>query len=382
MTKYNYAFIPLSQLKVLDRPKTFDSETFIGIIWSKDKIIRSWVGGNDMKAFLNDMKPHFDKMEKLERLPEKFLLKLPEGLSSLAIDVYKNLKKIKAGDLITYKELAEMCHKPHSSQAIGKIVGQNPLPYFIPCHRVVAKNGPGGFSANGGMETKKQMLLQEGYHLEHLQDAQRSIFDHGLRPKKIVKEFLNLAPEFKEIVKKSSFFTPSDQKPEAPYPSLSKAIIYQQLSTKAANCIYQRFLQSQGGAGQILKASWVHKCTLLDLKNLGVSSSKAQTLKILAQWELEGQMPTVKKIQDLPDHMIIRQLTQIKGIGRWTVEMYLIFGLGRLNVLSAGDLGLQKGYEKLYQIKIQSPLELFTKTTHYSPLRTLGTWYLWRGLEF
>ncbi|MCU0542039.1 MAG: DNA-3-methyladenine glycosylase [Oscillatoriaceae cyanobacterium Prado104] len=162
--------------------------------------------------------------------------------------------------------------------------------------------------------------------------------------------------------------------------SLCQSIIYQQISGKAATSIYRRFLElypnrSFPTAPDILN-------TEDDvLRSAGLSRSKAIYLKDLALKVLEG-LPTLEELEDMDDETAIRHLTQVKGIGRWTAQMLLIFRLHRWDVLPADDLGIRAAFRKAYGLA-----ELPDKKTveqmgqKWKPYRTIAAWYLWRSLD-
>lgn len=162
--------------------------------------------------------------------------------------------------------------------------------------------------------------------------------------------------------------------------SLSRSILYQQISGKAAAAIHSRFLQL-----------YAHNSlpTALDILNtpdeilrgVGISRSKVLYLKDLAQKVLDG-LPTLDELQAMNDEEIIETLMPIKGIGRWTVQMLLIFRLHRLDVLPVDDLGIRAGIRKVYGLA-----ELPNKKTvqelgqKWKPYRTIACWYLWQSLK-
>jgi DNA-3-methyladenine glycosylase II len=164
------------------------------------------------------------------------------------------------------------------------------------------------------------------------------------------------------------------------FSSLSRAIIHQQLSTKAAATIYHRFLQL---------APLQPFPTALDilnaqdelLRSVGLSRAKVLYLKDLAQKILAG-LPTIVDLEAMDDEAIIQTLTQVKGIGRWTVHMLLIFRLNRQDILPVDDLGVRAAIKKVYVLQ-----ELPDKHTvlrlgqKWKPYCTVASWYLWRSLE-
>jgi DNA-3-methyladenine glycosylase II len=160
--------------------------------------------------------------------------------------------------------------------------------------------------------------------------------------------------------------------------SLSRSIISQQLSVKAAKAIHTRFLELYGGT-PTPKA-------ILDtpneqLRSVGLSRSKILYMKDLAQQTLNG-LPTITELEILEDEEIIQTLTKVKGIGRWTVEMLLIFRLHRWDVLPADDLGIRSGIRHAYQLdQLPDKKTIARMGQVWQPYRTIAAWYLWRSLE-
>ncbi len=172
--------------------------------------------------------------------------------------------------------------------------------------------------------------------------------------------------------------------PKKPYFfSLVSSIISQQISTVAAASILKRFMSlfPEVSAGGITSAQ-VLALTEDQLRGAGLSGQKARYLKDLAEKIETGQVD-LANIEQFSDEEIIQQLTLVKGIGRWTVEMFLIFSLGRPDVLPVDDLGFQNGVHRLYGLPDRpSPkiLKQFALEKGWSPYCSAATWYLWRSL--
>lgn len=161
---------------------------------------------------------------------------------------------------------------------------------------------------------------------------------------------------------------------------LIRSIVYQQLSGKAAATIHTRLLalfpNRRIDPERLLKMS-DHR-----LRSAGLSRSKCLALRDLAARAHLRELPTTRQLQRLADQEIINQLTQIRGIGPWTVQMLLIFYLGRPDVLPVGDLGVRKGYQQLRGFKIlPDPDKLERAGRRWRPYRSVATWYLWRALD-
>jgi DNA-3-methyladenine glycosylase II len=159
---------------------------------------------------------------------------------------------------------------------------------------------------------------------------------------------------------------------------IARAIIYQQLSTKAAATIHGRVQALCGGSlttGPLL--------ALPDdaLRGAGLSRQKLGYLRDLAAHTTSGTLDT-QHFADLPDEEITRQMVQVKGIGVWTAQMFLIFRLGRPDVLPVLDLGVRKGVQRAYRLRKLPDAKRIEKIAKaWAPYRSIGSWYMWRVLE-
>jgi DNA-3-methyladenine glycosylase II len=163
------------------------------------------------------------------------------------------------------------------------------------------------------------------------------------------------------------------------YLSLVEAIIYQQLAGSAASTIYKRFLNyykdSIPTPEQILSSSEI------DLRaEVGLSRMKIAYLKDLAAHIADGRLK-LNSLPSMTDEEVISQLTRVKGIGRWTSEMFLIFCLGREDVLPVTDLGLRNAMKKTYLLgELPKPNTMLEIANPWRPYRSIATWYLWKSL--
>lgn len=168
------------------------------------------------------------------------------------------------------------------------------------------------------------------------------------------------------------------QRPEQePYESLLRAVAHQQLHGRAADAILSRLLELHGGRlptpEQLLQQEFAQ------LRDCGFSARKIETLRTIAGAAQTGQVPSRKQALRLTDEALIERLVALKGIGRWTVEMLLIFTLGRLDILPVDDYGVRDGYRRLKQLdKAPTPKELRQIGQAWSPYRTIASWYLWQ----
>jgi DNA-3-methyladenine glycosylase II len=167
----------------------------------------------------------------------------------------------------------------------------------------------------------------------------------------------------------------------SPFQSLTQSIIHQQLSGKAAGTILERFKLLFDG-DEFPSPQRVAQTSLDRLRSAGLSRPKAGYILDLANRCAAGQVPTLGDCDRLTDEEIITQLTEIKGIGRWTVEMLLIFNLGRPDVLPVHDLGVRRGFQIAYRKRaLPAPEQLADYGLRWSPHRTMAARYLWRAAD-
>jgi DNA-3-methyladenine glycosylase II len=161
--------------------------------------------------------------------------------------------------------------------------------------------------------------------------------------------------------------------------SLCSSIISQQLSTKVADVIEARFFQLF--PDQKLTVAGVLELTDEAIRAIGASNSKVRYLKNIASAVASGQL-TLDAFHQMSNEEIGQQLIQIKGIGPWTVEMFLMFSLGREDIFSAGDLGLRRAIQNIYGLKNEpTPAEMAELSQKWSPYRTYASRVLWKSLE-
>jgi DNA-3-methyladenine glycosylase II len=169
------------------------------------------------------------------------------------------------------------------------------------------------------------------------------------------------------------------ERPRDAYGTLLRAIVGQQLSSKAAATIYKRVLELFGGHAptprQLLKVDPD------ELRGAGLSRAKAAYLRDLAQHVEEGTLE-LDRLPDLPDEQVAAQLTAIKGLGQWTADMFLIFHLGRPDVLPVGDQGIRRAIQLEYRLrKLPDAKRMRTIARPWQPYRSLACLYLWSSLD-
>ena len=166
-----------------------------------------------------------------------------------------------------------------------------------------------------------------------------------------------------------------------PYEALMRAIAHQQLHGRAAEAILGRFVALFPGEA-FPSPDAVLRTDESALRGCGFSGPKIAALRDICAKTMDGTVPTRRASARLNDAELIERLTSIRGVGRWTVEMLLIFTLGRPDVLPVDDFGVREGYRVLYELDAQpKPRELATLGEAWAPYRSIATWYLYRAVE-
>lgn len=189
-------------------------------------------------------------------------------------------------------------------------------------------------------------------------------------------KFLKKDPKLAKIIKYVGSYEISLMK--NPYESLVEAIITQQLSGKAAESISKKFRKL---FVRFPKPADVIKMPDSRLRSAGLSGMKVKYIKDLSE-KIESKELKIRSLKNMADEEVIMQLTQVKGVGRWTAEMFLIFSLGRLDVLPVGDLGLKKGIQRMYSMPdLPEKDKIEDLAEKWRPYRTVATWYIWKSLN-
>lgn len=164
------------------------------------------------------------------------------------------------------------------------------------------------------------------------------------------------------------------------FQALVRAIVFQQLSTGAATTIYTRVVAAMGARACPPPATWLATPDAT-LRAAGLSGQKLAYIRDLCRHVTDGTLDT-RRLHAIADEDVIATLTQVKGIGRWTAEMFLMFHLQRPDVLPLGDLGVVTGFAKVYGNGTRVPPEQITSHAEaWRPYRSIGSWYMWRALE-
>lgn len=299
------------------------------------------------------------------------------GISEFMLFVFQAARKIPSGTVMTYSELAGLIGKPNAARAVGNALRKNPIPLLVPCHRVIASSGKlGGFSAPGGLAAKVALLECEGVYL-----ARPHALTTPAQWRKAVSALQIQDEAFSKLV---SSLQPLEFRPllnQEPLTALISAIVSQQLSSKVAATILNRVnaLVSENGCPCPRK---LLNTPDEDLRKAGLSFMKVSFLKDLAEKYLDGRLPPLEKLKRMSDEQIIKELTQIKGVGQWTTEMYLIFNLGRSDVFPTLDFGVRKAISQLFCLpSVPEPEAIERYGELWKPYRTVASLYLWHLLD-
>jgi DNA-3-methyladenine glycosylase II len=167
----------------------------------------------------------------------------------------------------------------------------------------------------------------------------------------------------------------------SPYEALTRAIAHQQLNGRAAQTILGRFVALYGN-GRFTTPAQVLATPPARLRRAGFSRAKVLAIKDIARHALAGTVPTRRAAARLTDEEIIERLLPIRGVGRWTVEMLLIFTLGRPDVLPVDDFGVREGHRRACGARVQlAPKALGALGERWKPYRSMAAWYFWRAAE-
>ena len=200
-------------------------------------------------------------------------------------------------------------------------------------------------------------------------------------PKVACRHLAEADPRMGALIARAGAFTMRPEPTQSLFAALLEAIVYQQLSGKAAATILgrvvalyrpRRFPRPQDIIGTSPER----------LRAAGLSAAKTAAIHDVAARTLDGTVPPMGRVRRMPDDEIIAQLTTVRGVGRWTVEMLLLFRLGRPDVLPLGDLGVRKGFARAFDRRaLTDPLVLSRRAERWRPYRSVASWYLWRARD-
>jgi 3-methyladenine DNA glycosylase/8-oxoguanine DNA glycosylase len=188
-------------------------------------------------------------------------------------------------------------------------------------------------------------------------------------------------PRLAELMARVGPFTMRPEPTQSLFAALMRSIVYQQLTGKAAATILGRVARACAPRS-FPTPRQVLAIPPENLRQAGLSTAKTAAVRDLATKTLDGTVPSLARIRRMPDDEIIERLTTVRGIGRWTVEMLLIFRLGRPDVLPVTDLGVRKGFGIVFQRgKLPEAPAMLRRGERWRPYRSVASWYLWRAVE-
>lgn len=198
-------------------------------------------------------------------------------------------------------------------------------------------------------------------------------------PDAATRHLIAADPVLAAVIERAGPFDVSRSGPADPFRALLRAIVYQQLSGRAAGTILGRVEALFDGAPNAEAALHIAPETY---RAAGLSTAKTRAVLDLAARRLDGTVPSRRTLKGLDDAAVIERLTAVRGVGPWTVQMLLMFNLGRPDVLPTDDLGIRKGFMLAYnKRKLPSPDAVLRHGRRWAPYRTVASWYLWRAVD-
>lgn len=298
-------------------------------------------------------------------------LDLPLDIRGTAFQqrVWAALRSIPAGSIVSYADVAVHLGLPKSVRAVASACAANTLAVVIPCHRVLRSDH--SLSGYRWGLARKQALLQREFK-PHLPDHLRTPANEHLAGSDAAWFALICKVGPCELAQKAG---------REPYEALIRSVAYQQIHGRAAEAILGRFLALFPGQDFPAPAA-VLSIDESRMRACGFSAGKASTIREIAQKTLDGVVPSRKEAERLGDDELIARLTTLRGVGRWTVEMLLMFTLVRPDVLPVDDFGVREGWRVLKGLGQQpGPKALGEIGRAWAPYRSTAAWYLWRALE-
>jgi methylated-DNA-[protein]-cysteine S-methyltransferase len=303
-----------------------------------------------------------------------------DGIPPFHREVYRVALGIPAGEPMSYGQLAARAGSPQAARAVGQAMRRNPFPLIVPCHRVVATGGGlGGFSAVGGVTTKRRLLSIEKRAVAEEDRARESHWPFDLNRAR--RHLRRHDPELGQAIDRLGAVRFVRQSGRSPYRALFRAIVYQQLHVKAASTILGRVLALYApkkfpAPENLLATPEAH------LRAAGLSRNKTAAVRDLSAKVLDGTVPSVRRLSRMDDETVIERLVAVHGIGRWTAEMFLISLMGRPDVMPVDDLGVRKGFGRVFGCdEVPPPGVVLERAEAWRPYRTVATWYMWQAAD-
>jgi methylated-DNA-[protein]-cysteine S-methyltransferase len=305
-----------------------------------------------------------------------------DGVAPFQRRVYEAARGIPPGETLSYGELAARIGAPGSARAVGQAMGRNPFAPIVPCHRVLAAGGRmGGFSANGGVATKLRMLTIEAAHAARNGSGEAKPM-LGFDPLAAVAHLRQADPRLEALIDTVGPCRMRIRPALSTFLALAESIVYQQLSGKAAASIFARFCALFPHAPAGITPQQMLRMSDERLRSAGLSRTKLLALRDLAHRTAAGEIPTLAELRGMADEATVERLSQVRGIGRLTVEMLLMFRLGRPDVLPLDDYGVRKGFAVAFgRRELPDRAALEKRGERWRPYRSVASWYLWRAAE-
>lgn len=197
----------------------------------------------------------------------------------------------------------------------------------------------------------------------------------------VMRELSRMDRHLGRLIRKVGSFPTKKQKPQPPFESLLRAIVYQQLAGAAAKTIFGR-VKALGSDGNCPSPEEILFASKAKLRAAGLSRQKIAAVKDLAKKTMDGTVPPLATIRRMSEEEILERLTQVRGIGEWSVQMFLMFQLGRPDVLPIRDYGIQKGFQHIYGLEDPpKPQAILEHGERWRPYRSIASWYLWRAVD-
>jgi DNA-3-methyladenine glycosylase II len=188
-------------------------------------------------------------------------------------------------------------------------------------------------------------------------------------------------PKLGELIERAGPFLLEPEPTQSLFAALLESIVYQQLSGKAAATILGRVCALHHPR-RFPRPADILATAPERLRAAGLSNAKTLAVKDLAAKTLDGTVPSMLRVRRMADDEIVERLTTVRGVGRWTVEMLLLFRLGRSDVLPVGDLGVRKGFARTFGRRaLKDPAVMVRRAERWRPYRSVASWYMWRALE-
>jgi DNA-3-methyladenine glycosylase II len=197
----------------------------------------------------------------------------------------------------------------------------------------------------------------------------------------VMRELCRVDRHLARVIRTVGSFPTKKQKPQTPFESLLRAIVYQQLAGKAAATILGR-VQALGSNGICPTPEEILRASRAKLRGAGLSRQKIAAVRDLAKKTIDGTVPPLARIRRMSEDEILERLTRVRGIGEWSVHMFLMFQLGRPDVLPIHDYGIRKGFQHIYGLEDEpKPQAVLEHGERWRPYRSIASWYLWRAVE-